>query len=88
MPLPLPSLRWPSLLIVHRYTLPAALHHVLHIGSLLDILVSVADVAGDFMPRLEGEGNDWDEAECEPFPDIQRQVVSDCFTGGQLLEAG
>lgn len=63
----LPALRWSSL---HRYILPATttIHHLLYIWSILEVLSELADMAIDFMPRLEGEWNDWDETECEPLP--------------------
>jgi hypothetical protein len=41
---------------------------LLHIGSVLDILAKVADMAPDFLVGFEREGDDGDEAECEPFP--------------------
>lgn len=39
-----------------------------HVWPVLYILVEVADAAADFFVRLHGEGDDGDEAECEPFP--------------------
>lgn len=34
----------------------------------LDILPEITDMTPNFLPRLEREGDDWDEAEGEPFP--------------------
>lgn len=45
-----------------------ALHLLLHVGAVLDVLPEVADVAADFLVGLEREGDDGDEAEGEPFP--------------------
>jgi hypothetical protein len=45
-----------------------ALHLLLHIGPVLDVLPEIADVAPDFLVRLERKGDDGDEAEGEPFP--------------------
>lgn len=45
-----------------------ALHLLLHVGAVLDVLPEVANVAADFLVRLEREGDDGDEAEGEPFP--------------------
>jgi len=41
-----------------------------NIGSKFDVLVEVADMAAHFLPRLQREGYDWDEAECEPLPSL------------------
>ena len=46
----------------------AALHLLLHVGAVLDVLPEVADVAADLVVGLEREGDDGDEAEGEPFP--------------------
>jgi hypothetical protein len=40
----------------------------------LDVLPEVADVATDFFPWFEGEGDYWNEAKGEPFP--RRSCVS------------
>lgn len=36
---------------------------------ILDILPEITDVTTDFLPWFEGEGDDGDEAEGEPFPE-------------------
>jgi hypothetical protein len=46
----------------------ATLYLLLHIWPVLDVLAEMADVASDFLVRLERERDDGDEAECEPFP--------------------
>ena len=46
----------------------SSVHLVLHVRSVLDVLMEVADVAADIVVWLEGEGNDGDEAEGEPLP--------------------
>jgi hypothetical protein len=38
---------------MHRYTLPTAIHLLLYIGSVLDVLVEAADVAANFVPWFE-----------------------------------
>jgi len=38
------------------------------IGSVFDVLVEIADMASNFMPRLKRERYEGDEAECEPLP--------------------
>lgn len=43
-------------------------HLLLYVGSVFDVLVEVADVAADFLVGLEGEGDERQEAECEPLP--------------------
>lgn len=45
------------------------------VGPVLDVLVEIADVAAYFMVGLEGEGDDGDEAECEPFPGEERGLA-------------
>ena len=53
----------------NRRPLPAsAINLLLHVRAVLYILAEVADVAPDFLVRLEREGDDGHEAECEPFP--------------------
>ena len=47
---------------------PTALHLLLHIWAVLDILPEIADVASDFLVRLEREWDYRDKAECEPLP--------------------
>jgi len=47
---------------------PRQAHLLLHVGSVFDVLVEVADVAADFLVRLQREGDQWQEAECEPLP--------------------
>lgn len=46
----------------------SALHLLLHVRSVFDVLPEVADVAADFLVGLERERDDRDEAECEPLP--------------------
>jgi hypothetical protein len=43
-------------------------HLLLHVGTVLDVLVEVADVAPDLLVWLEREGDNGYEAEGEPFP--------------------
>lgn len=45
-----------------------SVHLLLHVRAVLDVLPEIADVAADFLVGLEREGDDGDEAECEPFP--------------------
>jgi hypothetical protein len=52
----------------HDRRLSIALHLLLHVGAILDILPEIADVAADLLVRLERERDDGDEAEGEPFP--------------------
>ena len=51
-----------------------ALHLLLHIRTVLDILPEIADVATNFLVRLERERDNRDEAERKPFP----RFVSRC----------
>ena len=46
----------------------SALHLLLHVGAVLDVLPEIADVAADLLVGLERERDDGDEAEGEPFP--------------------
>lgn len=48
----------------------------------LNILPEVADVATDFFPWFEGEGDYWNEAKGEPFP--RGSCVSIETKGGSL----
>jgi hypothetical protein len=41
---------------------------LLHVGSILDVLSKIANVAPDLLVWLEREGDNRDEAEGEPFP--------------------
>ena len=50
---------------------PAALHLLLHIRPVLDVLPEIADVAADLVVGLEAEGDERDEAEREPLPALQ-----------------
>jgi hypothetical protein len=45
-----------------------ALYLLLHIWSVLDVLMEIADVASNILVWFEGERNEWHEAECEPLP--------------------
>lgn len=52
-------------LVLQRYLLStsctcSAIHLLLYVGSMLDVLVKSTDVAVDFVPGLEGEGDDGD----------------------------
>lgn len=61
------------------------------IGAVLDVLVEIAYVAAYFLVRLEGEGDDGDEAECEPFPafvDVARVVAAVLALDRQVFVAG
>lgn len=51
-----------------RLSAAGALHLLLHIRAVLDILPEIADMAADLLVGLERERDDRDEAECEPFP--------------------
>ena len=55
---------------MHRDTRPSAIHLLLYIRPVLEILVEFADVAVDCVPWFEGERYDRDEAEGEPLPVI------------------
>jgi len=71
--LTVPSLRrrasLSSSVVVHRYLLRrAAVHLSLHVWSLLDRLMGVADVTMDLVPGFETEGNEWHETHSEPLP--------------------
>lgn len=48
--------------------------------GVLDVLVEVADVAADLVPRLDGEGDDGHEAEGEPLPVRLREISASCAT--------
>lgn len=50
-----------------RLSAPAS-YLLLHVGPVLDVLTEIADVASDFVARLERERYDGHEAEGEPFP--------------------
>lgn len=47
---------------------PTALHLLLHIRPILDVLPEIANMAANLMVRLQAERNKRDEAEGEPFP--------------------
>lgn len=91
--LAIPPLRRPSsaTIVVHGYlllcTASVAVHLRLHVGSVLNLLVGSADVAGDFVFRFEGERNYWDKAEGEPTPAASRQHARNplAFTRGEIL---
>jgi hypothetical protein len=63
-----------SALILHRYRRSTAIHLLLDVRSVLDVLVEAADVAGDLVPGFEGEGDNRDEAEGEPFPVLKESA--------------
>lgn len=46
----------------------------------LNVLVEVANVAADLVPRLQREGNDWYEAKGEPLPMCLRELSASCAT--------
>lgn len=48
----------------------AALHLLLYVGAILDVLPEITNVASDFLIRLERERDYRDEAECKPFPEV------------------
>lgn len=64
----------------------ASLYLLLHIWPVLDVLSEMANVASDFLVRLERERNDGDEAKGEPFPAFHylRKYVSTGFEKGHL----
>jgi len=45
-------------------------HLRLHIGPIFDVLVEAADMAAHLFVGLQREGDNWNEAEGEPFPKI------------------
>lgn len=49
----------------------AAVDLGLDVGTVLNVLVEVANVAADLVPRLQREGNDWYEAKGEPLPALE-----------------
>jgi hypothetical protein len=73
----------------HDRRLSIALHLLLHVGAILDILPEIADVAADLLVRLERERDDGDEAEGEPFPECvsTASFVAECVGGRVLGEA-
>jgi hypothetical protein len=63
--------------ILHRNRrLPGVIHLLLDVRPLPDVLVEVADVAGDVVVGLEGEGDERDEADGEPFPVEKLRLVT------------
>jgi hypothetical protein len=69
---------------MHRYTRPSAIHLLLYVRPILDILVELADVAVYRVPRLEGEGYNRYETECKPLPIVRSQrtaVVKEIVRG-------
>lgn len=52
----------------NRLAVMSAVDLLLHVGPVLDVLPEIADVAADFLVGLEREGDQRDEAECEPLP--------------------
>jgi hypothetical protein len=62
----------------------AAAHLLLHIRAVLDVLVEVADVAADFLVRLEREGDQRHEAESEPFPGRKKDGL--VWAGGRRAD--
>jgi hypothetical protein len=61
----------------------AAAHLLLHIRAVLDVLVEVADVAADFLVRLEREGDEGHKAEGEPFPGRKKDGL--VWAGGRRV---
>lgn len=88
--LSVPALRRLSLLrlILQRYlcSSSSAIHLLLYVGSVFDILSELADVAGNRVPGLQTEGDERDEAKGEPFP--VTRVVSFASRIGSTLMAG
>jgi len=85
--LPVAPALWPSL---HWYLLSssASLHHVLHVGSVLEVLVESADMAANIFVRLKAEGNHRNKAEGEPFPalvDARREVAAVLALRGDIF---
>jgi hypothetical protein len=62
----------------------AAAHLLLHVRAVLDVLVEVADVAADFLVRLEREGDQGHEAEGEPFPGRKKDGL--VWAGGRRAD--
>jgi hypothetical protein len=54
-------------------------HLLLDIRALANVLVEVADVAGDVVVGFEGEGDERDEADGEPFPVAGREGKEEGF---------
>ena len=64
-----PALRRPILKRYLSLSLPgASFHLLLYVGSILDVLVEMADMAADVVVGFEAKRYDRDEAEREPFP--------------------
>lgn len=85
----LPSMSLPIPTMHHDRRLPAStLHLLLHIRSVLDILPEIADVAANFLIRLERERDDGDEAEGEPFPKCVRKAKLQTGEGSVLKGPG
>lgn len=47
-----------------------ALHLLLHVRAVLDVLPEIANVTADLLVGFERERDDGDEAEGEPFPEV------------------
>jgi hypothetical protein len=62
----------------------ASLNLLLNIGSVLDILAEVANVASDLFVRLEREGDDGDEAKREPFPALHHLLFLVSLVSGDF----
>ena len=63
----------------------------LHIRPVFDILPEITDVAAQLPVRLQGEGDDGDEAEREPFPALHGaggEVATILALEGRVFGAG
>ena len=58
----------------NRWLASAALHLLLNVWAVLDVLPEVANVAANLLVRLKREWDDRNEAKCEPLPgkDVSR----------------
>ena len=63
-------------LVLQWYRRRTAIHLLLDVGTELDVLVEIADVAGDVVVGFEGEGDEGHEADCEPLPASSLSLVN------------
>lgn len=86
-----PTHHVPAWLLLRHCAAATSRQHLLHIRAVLDILPEIADVATDLPIGLEAEGDDGDEAECEPFPALHRagaEVAAILALHGEVFGAG